>query len=53
MLAYRERRTRSASFNTQVAVAALRGDEAVAALAEKFEVHPNQIAASKVNLLES
>ena len=39
-----QRRIRSATFKAQGAVACIRGDKTVAELAEKFEVHPNQIA---------
>jgi hypothetical protein len=37
----RQRRTHSATFMAQVAVAALRCDKTIAEVAEKFEVHPN------------
>ena len=35
-----------------MAVAALRGDKAIAEIAEKFEFHPNQVTAWKAQLLE-
>ena len=43
-MARRRRRTLSATFKAQEAVAALRGDTTIADLAEQFEVHPNQTA---------
>ena len=48
----RRQRPHSATFNAQVALAGLRGDKTVGELAEKFEVHPNQIATWKAQLLE-
>ena len=46
------RRTHSATFKDQVAVASLRGDKTIAEIAEKFEVHPNQVTPWKAQLLE-
>jgi transposase-like protein len=52
VMARRSRRTHSATFKAQVAVAALRGDKTIAGIAEKFEVHPNQVTAWKAQLFE-
>jgi transposase len=51
-LARQRRRTHSATFNAHGAVAALRGEKNVGGLAEKFVVHPNQIATWKAQFLD-
>ena len=39
----RSRRNHSPAFKAKVALAALKGDAKLAELAERFDVHPNQI----------
>lgn len=48
----RSRRNHAPAFKAKVALAAVRGDKTLAELAEQFDVHPNQIADWKQQLLE-
>jgi transposase-like protein len=48
----RKRRNHSPTFKAQVAVSALKGDKTLAELAQQFDVHPNQIADWKAQLME-
>lgn len=51
-MARRKRRNHAPAFKAQVAIAALKGDKTLAELAQQFDVHPNQIADWKMQLME-
>jgi transposase-like protein len=51
-MARRKRRNHAPGFKAQVAIAALKGDKTLAELAQQYDVHPNQIADWKTQLLE-
>ena len=48
----KRRRKRSSAFKAQVALEAVKGDEMVAQLAARYEVHPEQVQAWKKALVE-
>ena len=48
----RARRNHTPAFKAKVALAALKNDRTMAQLAEQFDVHPNQIATWKDQLLQ-
>ena len=48
----RPRRNHSSQFKAKVALAALRGEKTLAELAERFDVHPNQVVQWKQQAVE-
>jgi transposase len=48
----RPRRNHSPAFKAKVALAAVKGEKTLAELAQQFDVHPNQIATWRAQLLE-
>ena len=48
----RVRRTHNPAFKAKVALAAIKGEKTLAELAQQYDVHPNQITASKAQVLE-
>jgi transposase len=49
----RSRRTHAPEFKAKVALAAVRNEDTLAALAKRFDVHPGQITAWKDQLLHT
>ena len=52
-MAKRPRRNHSPAFKAKVALAAVKGEKTLTDLAQQFDVHPNQVAQWKTQLLES
>jgi len=51
-MAKRPRRNHGAAFKAKVALEAIKGDQTIVELAERFQVHPNQITEWKKQLME-
>src|ERR1700722_12510825 len=51
-MARRERRTHNPAFKAKGGLAATKGEKTLGELAQQYDVHPNQIAAWKAQLLE-
>ncbi len=49
----RKRRNHSSAFKAKVALSAMKGDRTIAEIAQQYEVHPNQVADWKRQLLEN
>jgi len=47
----RPRRNHSPSFKAKVALAAIKGEQTVAEMASRYDVHPNQVTQWKTQLL--
>lgn len=48
----RPRRNHSPAFKSKVALAAIKGEQTITELSQKFDVHPNQITQWKTQLLD-
>jgi transposase len=48
----RPRRNDTPGFKAKVALAAIKGDQTLAQLAEQFDIHPNQVTSWKAQLEE-